>query len=334
MDHQHQGITHLLAGKNNMRRMLFIVPVLLAGCLVAGHATQAQQDQPPKTNGVQTEMKNVMYHFTDTVSVHILELDGRLVPARQEGLPIFDDSRSFTLAINFAELTMSTDSLANVLNQYVFAAPDAPIKGLTVTTEGNALKVKGKLHSKGDISFETVGTIGATPEGQIRIHAEKVKAAHLPVKGLMDLLGLKIADLVNTKKVRGVRSEENDLVLDPEQIFPPPHIEGRITAVRIQGNQIVQVFGNKPKADSTPAFTGNYMAYRGAQLRFGKLTMSDTDMILIDMDPKDPFDFYLDHYRDQLVAGYTKITPEFGLRVFMRDFNKPHKAPSIKPLKH
>jgi len=307
-----------------MRRALFTMPALVLGCLIVGRG-QAQQDRPAKTNAVQTEMRDVMYHFTDSVSVHILELHGTLVPVRQEGLPIFDDSRSFDLAINSAEITMSTDSLANVLNQYVFAAPDAPLKGIAVTAEGNTLKVKGKLHSKGDISFETVGALSATPEGQIRIHAEKVKAAHLPVKGLMELLGLKIADLINTKKVRGVRSEENDVILDPQQILPPPHIEGRITAVRIQGNQIVQVFGNKPKAESAPALSGNYMAYRGAQLRFGKLTMSDTDMILIDMDPKDPFDFYLDHYRDQLVAGYTKITPEFGLRVFMRDFHKMRK---------
>ena len=305
-----------------------IVSLLVAGCTSAGH--NQSQKELTKTSAVQTEMRNVMYHFTDTVAVHILELRGALVPTRKEGLPIFDDSRSFDLEINVAEITMSTNSLANVLNQYVFAAPDAPIKDLTITAQGNALKVKGKLHSKGDISFETVGTIAATPEGQIRIHVEKVKAAHLPVKGLMDLLGLKIADLINTKKVRGVRSQENDLVLDPEQILPPPHIEGRITAVRIQGNQIVQIFGNKPKAESTPALSGNYMAYRGAQLRFGKLTMTDTDMILIDMDPKDPFDFYLDHYRDQLVAGYTKMTPEFGLRVFMRDFHKLHRAPSTR----
>jgi hypothetical protein len=301
------------------------MPALVVGCLVAGRHSHAQQDQPTKTTAVQTEMRNVMYHFTDKVTVQILQLRGTLVPVRQDSLPIFDDSRSFNLEISSADINMTTDSLANVLNQYVFAASDAPLKGLSITAEGNSLKVKGKLHAKGDISFETVGTISATPEGQIRIHAEKVKAAHLPVKGLMELLGLKIADLINTKKVRGVRSEENDLILDPEQILPPPHIEGRITAVRIQGNQIVQVYGNKPKADPTPAVSGNYMAYHGAQLRFGKLTMSDTDMILIDMDPKDPFDFYLDHYRDQLAAGYTKITPEFGLRVFMRDYNKLRK---------
>lgn len=306
-----------------MSRMLLLVSVLVVGCSSAGHSQT--QKESTKTNAVQTEMRNVMYHFTESVAVHILELHGALVPVRQDGLPIFDDSRSFNLEISSANITMTTDSLANVLNQYVFVASEAPLKDLTVTTEGNKLKVKGKLHSKGDISFETVGTLSATPEGQIRIHAEKVKAAHFPVKGLMDLLGLKIADLINTKKVRGVRSEENDLILDPQQILPPPHIEGRVTAIRIEGNQIVQVFGNKPNAELPLAFGGNYMAYRGAQLRFGKLTMSDTDMILIDMDPKDPFDFYLDHYRDQLVAGHTKITPEFGLRVFMRDFNKLRK---------
>src|ERR1043166_7907608 len=50
--------------------------------------------------------------------------------------------------------------------------------------------------------------------------------------------------------------------------------------------------------------------------------MSDTDMVLVDMNPDDPFDFYLDHYKEQLVAGYTKETPTFGLQVFMRDYNK------------
>jgi len=63
------------------------------------------------------------------------------------------------------------------------------------------------------------------------------------------------------------------------------------------------------------------MAYLGNELRFGKLTMSDTDMVLVDMNPDDPFDFYLDHYKEQLVAGYTKETPTFGLQVFMRDYN-------------
>src|SRR5207302_7564204 len=94
--------------------------------------------------------------------------------------------------------------------------------------------------------------------------------------------------------------------------------------------QILQIFGNRPQPEAGHQHSENYMAYRGAQLRFGKLTMSDTDLVLIDMDPQDPFDFYLDHYKEQLVAGYTKTTPAFGLRVFMRDYNKLPRTKSVK----
>jgi len=44
--------------------------------------------------------------------------------------------------------------------------------------------------------------------------------------------------------------------------------------------------------------------------------MHDADLIMIDMDPADPFDFSFDHYQDQLVAGYTKSTPQYGLRTY------------------
>jgi len=54
--------------------------------------------------------------------------------------------------------------------------------------------------------------------------------------------------------------------------------------------------------------------------------MNDVDLILIDMDPNDPLDFYLDHYNEQLSAGYTKTTPDSGLRVFIKDFNKLNPA--------
>src|SRR5258708_7810162 len=150
----------------------------------------------------------------------------------------------------------------------------------------------------------------------------------------MDLLGLEVSDLINTQKVRGVRAEKDDLVLSPEQILPPPQIQGRVTDVRLKGDEIVQTFGGEAEGKGLQQQSGNYMAYRGAQLRFGKLTMSDTDMVLIDMDPQDPFDFYLDHYKDQLVAGYTKTTTTFGLRVYMRDYNKLRKeSPASKATK-
>jgi hypothetical protein len=58
--------------------------------------------------------------------------------------------------------------------------------------------------------------------------------------------------------------------------------------------------------------------------------MDDTDVTLIDMDPADPLDFYLDHYKDQLAAGYTKISSTFQLRVFLKDYGKVGKTPAAK----
>lgn len=293
--------------------------------LVAFGAAALEQEKSggeAESGAVQVQMHNVMYHFSDKVVVHLRNIAGALVPIRTGEIPVFDDKNSFTLQIVAGEAAMEPQSLANVLNGKVFAAKDAPLKDLEVLIEKGRLKVKGKLHNKGDIGFETEGELSPTEDGKIRLHAEKIRALHLPVKGLMDLFGLDIADLIKSGKVSGVRADKDDLILDPAEILPPPKISGRVTAVRLEGNNIVQIFGDPQKHNWVRVSAQNYMYYRGNQLQFGKLVMHDTDMLLIDPDPRDPFDFYLDHYQEQLVAGYTKITPQFGLRVMMVDYNK------------
>jgi hypothetical protein len=290
---------------------------LLAICVVV--AVASTQDRPSEKGAVRAEMRNIFYHYTDTITAHIVYLQGDLIPSGTVEFPIFEDPNSFAVDAHAAEISITTAALANVLNQYAFAAPDAPIKSIRVSTQGQKLKVQGRLRS-GGVPFESEGSLAVTPEGEIRVHSEKIKAVHVPVKGLMDLLGKNISKLIDTRKVNGIRAENNDLILNPAELFPPPHIHGKLSAVAVRGNEVVLKYGGAPAPSLKIA--GNYMAYRGAQLRFGKLTMHDTDLILIDLDPQDPLDFFLAHYWDQLAAGYTKITPTFGLRTYIRDYNK------------
>ena len=264
-------------------------------------------------------MHNVVYHYTDAIAVHIVHLEGELVPIGEASLPVFENPNSFLVEVRSAQLSITTAALANVMNQYAFAASDAPIKDIHISTHEGKLQIRGRLH-KGDVPFESDGTLAVTPEGEIRVHTERVKAVHVPVKGLMDLLGENIAKLIDTRKLRGVRAEGDDLILNPAELFPPPHIRGRLSSIDSRGNAIVLTYGGLP--ERTLKLSGNYMAYRGARLRFGKLTMTNTDLTLIDMDPQDPLDFYLDHYWDQLAAGYSKITHSFGLHTYCRDYNK------------
>jgi hypothetical protein len=74
------------------------------------------------------------------------------------------------------------------------------------------------------------------------------------------------------------------------------------------------------------------MTLMGGRLRFGKLTMDGTDMVIVDEDPSDPFDFSLDRYQEQLVAGYNRNTAVRGLIVHMPDFaDLPRRLPPPKP---
>ena len=286
---------------------------------------QSKARQGDSNAAVQTQMKNVRYHFTESATVYIKTLSGELLPTEGAEFPIFDNRDSFRLRIAYAEIGIAAGDLASVFNAYVFAGANSPLKGVSMSIENGHLTIKGKLHDVGTIPFETESTLSPTDEGKILLRTGKVKALHVPVKGIMNLFGVEIADLIKNGKLPGIESRGDDLVLDPSLIFPAPHMEGHITATRIEGNAIVLTFGDKNHATKARQ-TGNYISFRGNRLRFGKLTMTDVDMTLIDMEPTDPFDFFLDRYKDQIAAGYSKISANSALRIFVRDFNKLGKS--------
>jgi hypothetical protein len=304
-------------------RSLFVLLCAAAPGIVVGQNSPANDKQEGM---VQAQMRNVTYHFSDTVVVNIKWLNGDLVPLGKNEFPIFDDKNSFNLRIRTAEISIDSSNLANILNSYVFARPHSPLTELSIIVEKGRLKVKGKLHDKGDIPFETEGILTPTADGKLRLHSEKIKAMHVPVKGLMGLFGIDLGSLIKEGKVPGVQAQGDDLLLDLEQILPPPHIEGKVVSVRIEGEKIIQIFGGSDAKPAKNIRTGNYMAYKNNRLRFNKLLMNDVDLILIDMDPSDPLDFYLEHYKEQLAAGYTKTTLDSGLRVYIKDYNKLHPA--------
>jgi len=310
-----------------------LVAALVAALfLLAGTGPARPADAEPRA--VEFAMKNVMYHYSEAIAAHIFHLEGELRPTKPEAIVVFDDANSFVLAVSSAEISISCSSLAQVLNQNVFSSAQAPIHNVSIVSANGRLTIKGKFHLKGDVPFETTGTLSPDPDGRIRLHADHVKAAHLPVKGLLDLLGIDLAKLIDTNKVRGVAVEKDDILLDPEQILPPPRLQGKVTAVRLQGNDIVLNFGGPPAPRIATRQQGNYMAFHHGEMRFGKLTMHDADLIMIDMDPRDPFNFFLQHYQEQLVAGYTKSTPQYGLRTYTKDYDKlpSHRSrPSSRP---
>jgi hypothetical protein len=109
---------------------------------------------------------------------------------------------------------------------------------------------------------------------------------------------------------------------------------GTITELRVGHGRLIQVFGDT--ADATTPVDGdpsrNFMRFDGGTLAFGKLTMSDAILVVIDQDPDDPFDFGIVDYASQLVAGYSRTRPDLGLDVWMPDLDDVrHGAVATRP---
>lgn len=293
----------------------------------------AQDVQTPVHAGsVEIQMKNVNFRLARDIALEVRTLRGRLLRSKPEVPVTFDDSESFTVQIDSAEVAVSPASLTALMNSYVFAYQGAPIKNVTVTLDGNRLIQKGTVHEKVDLPFEIEGSLSVTDDGNIRLHADKIKSGHIPVKGLLHFLGEDLSKLIKQKAARGMKVEGDDIILSPQTMTPPPHLEGRVARVGIENGKIVQYFdsGRHSPALTPPFRTAAYIYQRGGILRFGKLTMTDADLEIVG-DRPGVFDFFQREYQKQLVAGYSKNTPANGLVAHMVDYSHFRSSTDPRP---
>ena len=267
------------------------------------------------------QMTNVKFHVDPTVALHIHELRGQMFD-KESGKPLnFDDKRSFIVRVFSAQIGVSGQSLTDLLNRYVFNYSGAPLKDLVVRVEDGHLVQEGTMHKIIDIPFRMIADVSATTDGWIRIHPTKIEICNLNGAALMKAFGITLQKVM-TKLPPGVRVEKNDLLIEPLGILPPPKIEGKLTAVRIDGDELMQEFDDHRNiaALQPPVPAKNFMYFQHGTLRMGKLFMVSADMQVIDTDESDPFDFFIDRYNEQLAAGFDHNRADYGLTVFMRDF--------------
>jgi hypothetical protein len=167
-----------------MDRITFIVLLLIAvGCVTTGRSSLAKlpKEKGSKTPAVQVDMRNVMYHFTDQVAVHILHLRGLVLPTQRARLPVFDDvqsscSRSTSPRLLSARMRRPTSRINTCLLR------PTPYWDIAVTTAITASKCIIS-YAKGDIPFETEGTMSQRQRAIFDSHAQSQRGS-VPVKGL------------------------------------------------------------------------------------------------------------------------------------------------------
>ena len=289
----------------------------------------SQLPAAPEPGAVQFQIRNVNLLLAGDIMLAVHTLRGQLERTKPDVPVTFDDSDSFFVAADSAEIAISPASLTALMNSYVFAYEGAPVKNMTMAISGGRLIEKGTVHKGVDLPFEIDASITATQDGKVRLHADSIKSAHLPIKGLLHFLGEDLSKLIHENQGRGIEVEGDDIILSPERLTPAPHLHGHVQRVDISNGKLVMVFdsGHHPAPLRPPFPSASYIYHRGGVLRFGKLTMADADLEIVG-DRPGTFNFFQREYKKQLVAGYSKTTADKGLVAHMFDYSHfwPHQA--------
>src|SRR5450755_3323774 len=101
-----------------------VVLAFAAAALIPDYSTAADQNAPqtPTTAAsvpVKLQIRNVDFHFSEKIVVHISALDGKLAQTGT-GIPVFDDKNSFALDVDSADITITMAALTSDMNEFVF----------------------------------------------------------------------------------------------------------------------------------------------------------------------------------------------------------------------
>jgi hypothetical protein len=271
-------------------------------------------------NPTLVDAHNLLLRKGPDFRIYIRWIRGQLVRTHPGLNPSFDDPDSFVLQIQNGVIHINIGDIGNYLN--ISSPPDAPLKNISLLPEGDQLKLRGTIHKIVSLPIEVVGTLGATPEGLVKFRVTKLNLLKLPLKRLLGGFHVELSDFVHQSNMPGIQIAGNDITFDTQKLLPPPHIHGELTAVRVRPPDLEVIYGNAPADESRLAQWHNFLRLSGGTLDFGKLTMHHVDLTMIDASQDPWFDLDLVNYQAQLVNGYTRMTAQAGLEIFMPDVDQ------------
>jgi hypothetical protein len=280
---------------------------------------------------------NVMLRKGPDFRIYLRWLRGNMIRTRRDVNPTFDDPESFYMDIKTGVVRANIGDIGIFLNAGGVA--NSPLKNITLLADGDQVRLKGTLHKGISLPLELLGSVSATPDNRIQLHITKLSVLKIPIKGLLGGLNVQLSDLIQPKGIPGIQVSGNEIFFDTLKLLPPPHIHGQLTKVRVVTPDIEEVYGNAEDAVTRVEQWRNFLRLNDGTIDFGKLTMHHVDLIMVDLSDDAWFDLDLNNYQNQLVNGYTRMTPEAGLQIFMPDLdtlpkNKGSQNISLEWLKH
>lgn len=261
--------------------------------------------------------------------IYVRWLRGQMVPVEKGRTPSLDDESSFVFHVDRGLVHANLGDIDTYLNAKL--APRSPLKSMTLRGDGDKVVLSGMLHKLlVPMPVEVQGTLSPATNERIHFAVTKISVLKMPVKGLLGGFKVDIDDIMGRQPMAGVEIKGNDIYLDTTKLLPPPHVRGQISRIALSLPDLVVTYGaTTPEDEQELAKWHNFLRLRGGTVAFGKMVMSKADVTLIDASDDRWFDLDLANYRQQMVKGYSRMTPQDGIEMFMPDAGKGMPAGSL-----
>lgn len=142
-----------------------------------------------------------------------------------------------TTEIEHGTVLASGESLSRLFQQKIEQA-GSNISDVNIELKEGAAHISGKMKKGISLPFEIEGPI-STDGTVLILDAKKIKAEHIPVKGLLGTVGAHLSSLLKSESAQGVKANGNQLIFSPEQIS---HVRGHITSAQVTPKGLLITF--------------------------------------------------------------------------------------------
>lgn len=274
-------------------------------------------------SGVLIRLQNVRFMWSNRVYIDAGDMALRAVPL-QGHVVDFDDPNSFLTRVQQSVVRVRPDVLEGMFNESVFNYPESKLRGLKVTIKQKNgvqdVNLKGSINVVSWIPFDMDTRLSvdrATNTMLIDVDHLKI-LGFLHATGLIKMKALNLESLLTLPPNKSMMVRGNTIMVKPFGLFPPPRITGTISDVHVDPTMVRLTFSGR--AVPAPASSGtNYIYLRGGEAKFGHFRMVDTDVLIRDQNPGNPFVFSLLRYPDLIPRSKIDIENTKSVQLSMPD---------------
>ncbi len=283
--------------------------------------TEPIKPDPSVPDSQQTRLwaHNLLLRKGPHFRVYVRWIRGRMVRTQRDRVPDLDVPESFVLEIEKGMVDAKLSDIAEFINSG--QRGDPPLKDMKVENHDGIVQINGTAHKGVSVPVRLDAELTPLPDGRLKLHVKKLNVLKVPVKGLFGLFHLKLDDLMPKTTVPGMQASGDDIYLDTQKLLPPPHIHGHITSVQLLNDRARVIYGGVTETEEELAQWHNFLRLSGGTVSFGKLTMRDADLTLVDAGNDAWFDLDLTNYQTQLIYGTMRTTAQAGVEAYMPDLD-------------